>query len=110
MSDGPACECTEERIGRDGRSRIVCTCPIPEGRKPALRYGLKQSEWRRISRHIIARDKGVCRYCGSTQQLMQCDHVVAFTRGGTNDDSNLVAACAVCNRSKKNTPLEAWRA
>lgn len=83
---------------------------IPFGEpQPAMRYGVKQSVWRGISRRIITRDGGICRYCGSCAEPMQCDHVVPFTRGGTNDDTNLVAACSDCNRSKKNTLLDQWR-
>lgn len=104
------CGCNEQRVGRDGRSYFVCSCPIPADRKPSLRYGVKQSEWRRISRRVIARDNATCQYCGSTKPPMQCDHVVAFTRGGTNEDTNLVAACSDCNRSKSNNPIENWEA
>lgn len=34
------------------------------------------------------------------------DHIVPRTKGGTNDESNLVICCAFCNTSKGNRP--AW--
>lgn len=97
-----ACECTEERIGKGGRFYIVCRCPVDPAEPPKLRYGLKQSEWRRLSRKVIARDKGVCAYCRTAKPKMQCDHVIPWSRGGTNDEANLVAACSDCNRKKSN--------
>lgn len=84
---------------------------IPFGEpQPAMRYGVKQSVWRGISRRIIARDGGICRYCGTAASAMQCDHVVPFTRGGTNDDDNLVAACADCNCRKRARTPDEWSA
>lgn len=109
MGTQQPCYCTEERVGKNGEPYILCRCPRPADWQPTLRYGVKQSEWRRISRRVIARDNHTCRYCGTTEGRMQADHVLAFTRGGTNDDSNLVAACSDCNRSKKNTLLENWK-
>jgi hypothetical protein len=43
-----------------------------------------------------------CRYCGcsSTEVRLGIDHVVPVIRGGTDDESNLVAACFDCNIGK----------
>lgn len=103
------CECEEERTGKNGRTYIVCRCPRPADWKPALVYGVKPSEWRRLRKEVIARDGAVCRYCGATEGTMQADHVVPWTRGGATDLSNLAVACADCNRSKRNTLLENWK-
>ena len=46
---------------------------------------------------------GVCHYCGTTLHPLRdftVDHVVPVARGGTNDPSNLVASCLLCNISK----------
>lgn len=48
---------------------------------------------------ILARDGHRCRYCGSAHEL-QIDHVVPVVAGGSNDPTNLVAACRICNNGK----------
>lgn len=78
---------------------------------------------------IFQRDDNRCSYCGIRYQEIRyyddapswcggprwvanlhIDHVVPKRRGGTDDPSNLVAACADCNLAKYNrTPLE-WLA
>lgn len=63
--------------------------------------------WRPIRRRILRRDGRVCQYCGGI--AMEVDHIIPLSRGGTNDDSNLAAACFRCNRSKGNKTLELWR-
>lgn len=56
---------------------------------------------------IRARDGGACVYCGATKYL-SLDHLVARSRGGGGDDSNLVTACRSCNSRKgARTPDEA---
>ncbi|MGY2048882.1 HNH endonuclease [Methylobacterium sp. JK268] len=75
---------------------------------PSLKYGIKQSEWKQLRLRVLARDGYRCTYCGSSRAPLQCDHIVPFTRGGTNDCDNLTTACGNCNRSKGNRPLETW--
>jgi 5-methylcytosine-specific restriction endonuclease McrA len=61
----------------------------------------------RKRKRIHERDAYRCRYCGSYEDLV-LDHVFPVSRGGTNDDSNLVTACSECNSKKSdNTPEEA---
>ena len=40
-----------------------------------------------------------CRYCRKRKRL-EIDHVIPLARGGRHDKSNIVPACARCNRSK----------
>jgi hypothetical protein len=49
---------------------------------------------------ILKRDNYTCRYCHRTGVPLEVDHVIPLYRGGTNDDSNLVASCRDCNRGK----------
>jgi 5-methylcytosine-specific restriction endonuclease McrA len=37
------------------------------------------------------------------------DHVEAFSRGGTHDETNFVTACNKCNARKNNTDAAAFR-
>jgi hypothetical protein len=58
---------------------------------------------------ILRRDSHTCRYCGraAPEVKLTVDHVLPETLGGTNDPSNLVAACAECNGGKSATPPDA---
>ena len=38
-----------------------------------------------------------------------CDHILPVTRGGTNNNENLVTACYMCNSIKANWTLEELR-
>ena len=49
---------------------------------------------------ILKRDNYTCHYCHRTGVALEVEHVVALYNGGTNDDSNLVAACHECNHGK----------
>lgn len=52
---------------------------------------------------ILARDNFRCRYCGASADsgaVLHVDHVVPFSRGGSDSDSNLVASCEDCNLGK----------
>ena len=52
---------------------------------------------------ILMRDGHRCRYCGAgvaDGAVLELDHITPVARGGSNDESNLVAACQACNRGK----------
>jgi len=56
---------------------------------------------------IVKRDGGMCRYCGrKATRYLQIDHLLPLSRGGTDDDVNLVAACPPCNGQKGNKTVE----
>lgn len=52
-----------------------------------------------------------CAYCSSwiSPRLVEIDHVIPLSRGGTHDVSNLAVACKPCNRSKSNKLLHEWK-
>lgn len=56
---------------------------------------------------VLRRDNYTCRYCRSTDGTLTVDHVTPAALGGTDDPSNLVAACRDCNFGKASTALEA---
>lgn len=74
---------------------------------------------RPIRRAVMERDHSTCVYCGrkdgeytppetKRDSLISIDHVIPLTAGGSNEISNLVAACVPCNNYKNNrTPEEA---
>lgn len=51
---------------------------------------------------VISRALGKCEACGisSAERALEVDHIVARTRGGSNDISNLQALCSLCNVQK----------
>jgi 5-methylcytosine-specific restriction protein A len=62
------------------------------------------TDWPRTRNRIIARDRGICqlRLAGCTGKATSADHVIPVSRGGTDDDANLVACCWPCNLRKGN--------
>lgn len=64
---------------------------------------------KRLRFEILRRDNHQCRYCGATapDATLTVDHVIPEALGGSDDPSNLVAACADCNAGKSATPPDA---
>jgi 5-methylcytosine-specific restriction endonuclease McrA len=50
----------------------------------------------------FAAQRGLCFYCSRTitPKTFHVDHYIPLSRGGTNEPSNIVLACAKCNLSK----------
>lgn len=71
-------------------------------------------------RAVWKRDNYRCRYCNTSvcapsedmprERWATVDHVVAKSRGGTNDKSNLVTACSACNAAKASKTVEKFKA
>ena len=62
---------------------------------------------KRLRFEILRRDKFRCHYCAAAAaegRELTVDHVVPLALGGTDDPSNLVAACADCNAGKSSVP------
>ena len=68
------------------------------------------SQWKKVRKRIIARDQGICAYCGQ-ENSTTVDHVLPVARGGDDSESNLVCACVSCNTSKgKKMPFDFFEA
>lgn len=68
-----------------------CGCRVlPEVRRPIT------DEVRRL---VYSRDDYRCVVCGSTEKL-SCDHVIPWSHGGSDDQSNLQTMCISCNSRK----------
>jgi hypothetical protein len=54
---------------------------------------------------VLRRDDHHCRYCGASadDNPLTIDHVTPVALGGSDDPSNLVAACKDCNAGKTST-------
>jgi len=57
---------------------------------------------------VFKRDKFTCQYCGESAPnvLLEVDHIVPVSKGGTNEIMNLVTACRDCNRGKTDRKLD----
>jgi len=56
---------------------------------------------------IFHRDSFTCQYCGRRppEVVLEVDHIHPRSKGGTNDEINLVTSCADCNRGKSDRVL-----
>lgn len=61
-------------------------------------------DWPATRKRIIARDGHVCRLRldGCRVKATSVDHIIPTSRGGRDDDDNLVACCWPCNQRKGN--------
>lgn len=76
--------------------------------------------WHRVNlRTAVARQNGHCFYCntpfcrkhgGDRNRLATLDHREPQARGGSDDQSNLVAACFKCNQAKGDMSEAEFRA
>ncbi len=64
----------------------------------------------RLSRRAMFRRDGYrCQYCGRDSAHLTLDHIIPRSRGGKHSWTNLVSACAACNRRKGGKTLEEAR-
>ena len=104
-------EVDEKRHFRSATEHLPCPSVIR-----LVRYVQVPRRFRRQVTNTIlfARDDRRCCYCGRheselrSREFLTRDHVLPLSRGGTNDWTNCVTACAACNTRKANrTPFEA---
>lgn len=75
----------------------------------------------RKARQLWAKQAGKCFYCGCSMHLSRgpkdgicsdnlatLDHYIPRSQGGSNDLSNLVAACYRCNTLRSDAPAPAF--
>lgn len=91
------------------RPCLICGTVTDGSRCPAHRSRRNGStrSWRALRDQILARDRWTCAYCGGRANTV--DHLQPVSRGGSDQPSNLVAACGRCNRQKGDTPRSAHR-
>lgn len=53
---------------------------------------------------IFERDSFCCQYCGRKppETVLEIDHVIPVSKGGGNEDINLLTSCFDCNRGKRD--------
>ena len=73
-------------------------------------YERKESKNKRVSlplglrTKILKRDRHTCQACGvrAPEVEVEVDHKIPVSKGGTDNESNLVTLCRDCNRGKGN--------
>lgn len=63
-------------------------------------------DWHSLRKEILVRDNYTCQYCGNHANTV--DHIIARSRGGSHEKSNLQASCRGCNSQKKDRSLKEW--
>lgn len=60
---------------------------------------------------VYEKYNGHCAYCGKaiTIEQMQVDHALARRNGGTDDISNLMPSCRLCNHYKRAADIQSFR-
>lgn len=98
-------ECDAERVVRSER----LTLPRPVVIRLTKFIHVPRRFRRQVTNtFLFARDRYRCQYCGRSaaelkpREGLTRDHLIPLSRGGTNDWSNVVTACAPCNTRKAN--------
>jgi hypothetical protein len=63
---------------------------------------------KKVRFEIFKRDDFTCAYCGSKppKTVLEVDHILPVSKGGTNVLDNLITSCFECNRGKSNISLQ----
>lgn len=71
--------------------------------KPKEEYKEKRSRTipKAVQREVWRRDGGRCVECG-TKENLEYDHIIPWSKGGSNTTRNIQLLCEKCNRSKHN--------
>jgi 5-methylcytosine-specific restriction endonuclease McrA len=68
-------------------------------------YNYNVKLWYRLINEVFRRDNYTCRYCGRIGGKLEADHIIPFSKGGSDELDNLVTSCRTCNRQKKDKSI-----
>ena len=65
-----------------------------------------------IREYLLDKYGHICQYCGGTSgdHVLEWEHIIPKSRGGSNSVKNATLACSSCNSEKDNRTPEEWRA
>ncbi len=78
---------------------------------PALR-GYDSAIWKPLRKSILARDQGLCQQCKRESRVWPAkdvDHIIAKSKGGTDDPSNLESLCHTHHSQKTAREDGRWK-
>lgn len=106
MPTAPASPCSTPGCGHLRPCAVHPIKPWQRSRPHQMTSGSGWA-WQRVRVSVLLRDNYTCRYCGGPATVV--DHVIGLARGGSDDPSNLVAACVQCNEIKRRREARAGR-
>jgi len=59
-----------------------------------------------VREYLLEKWQWKCAYCGKSNILLEIEHIIPKSRGGSNRVSNLTIACHECNQDKGNQTAE----
>lgn len=65
-------------------------------------YHTNVKKWYSIMHTVFKRDNYTCSYCGVQGGKLEVDHIIPFSKGGTDNLNNLTTSCRHCNRQKRD--------
>lgn len=89
-------------------------CKHIKVKKQFEKYKLKNphnNTWFKLRFKILLRDNFRCQYCGRTTQdgiRLEIDHIIPKSKGGNNNEDNLITSCEYCNLGKSDVLLEQY--
>jgi 5-methylcytosine-specific restriction endonuclease McrA len=89
-------ELSEFYDGRWGKKCKVCV----KARVRTARHAGRGSFTAQEFRELCERYGNKCLACGDTEAVLEADHVVPLTRGGSDSINNIQPLCGSCNRKK----------
>lgn len=61
-------------------------------------------QWRKCLKHF----ESGCAYCGKKEKVLDQEHVIPISRGGSNTKTNVIPSCGSCNSSKGKKTIFEW--
>jgi hypothetical protein len=89
-------------IGFDDASPPI-EFPVDVGERwPVVRTGRRPPINRTLRRLITQRDRSRCALCMRHHRLLELDHIVPWSAGGSDRSDNLRSTCHSCNADRSN--------
>ena len=94
---------------KDARRIFYLRAEAAKRRNTRPASAIEDWTWEKTRLRIFERDNYTCQHCGAREVSLECDHLVPISRGGSNEDDNLVASCRSCNQSKRDNLVGEWK-
>jgi len=106
-------------------NRLMRYCPVGQASVELVKFDMQKMENPEVTgkgyqqgtlhnyevkEYLLYRYNHTCQYCKgvSKDHILEIEHIVPKSKGGTNSIGNLTLACSSCNRHKNNHTLKDW--